>query len=159
MKNKLLFIILTTILSSSATVFAKEGKIHPAIKLINEAKKEVPAISPKELKQLIDNEDEVIVLDVREILERSEGQIYAEDTYAMTRGDLEFFILTKIKDTSALVVTYCRGGTKGVLAAQTLKKLGYKNAKYLNGGLRAWANAGYPIETGIGITILSIDQD
>ena len=159
MKNKILNTLLVTLLSSTLSLFAASGKIHPATKLINEAKKEVSAISPKELKKLVDNEEEVILLDVREILERSEGQIYAEDTFAMTRGDLEFFILTKIKDTNALVVTYCRGGTKGALAAQTLKKLGYKDARYLDGGLRAWANDGYPIETGIGITKLSIGEN
>lgn len=153
---KLIYLLLFTL---TTTLFAGGGEIHPATKLINIAKKETKGISPKELKTLIDNEEEVIVLDVREILERSEGQIYAEDTYEMTRGDLEFFILTKIKDTSALVVTYCRGGTKGALAAQTLKNLGYKDARYLDGGLRAWANAGYPIETGIGITRLSIGED
>lgn len=153
---KLGYLLLTFILSS--TLYGASGKVHPATKLINEAKANTKAISPKELKKLIDNEDDVIVLDVREILERSEGQIYADDTLAMTRGDLEFFILTKLKDTDALIVTYCRGGTKGALAAQTLKWLGYKDAKYLDGGLRAWANKGYPIETGIGITRLSIEE-
>lgn len=153
---KLTLLILVAL---ATTLFAGSGKIHPTTKLINAAKKEAKGITPKELKKLIDNEDDVIVLDVREILERSEGKIYAEDTYAMTRGNLELFILTKIKNTDALVVTYCRGGIKGVLAAQTLKWLGYKDARYLEGGLRGWANAGYPIETGIGITRLSIDKD
>lgn len=155
MKLSNLFLIITL----SISLFAASEKVHPSTKLINKAKENTKSITPKALKKLLDNEDDVIVLDVREILERSEGQIYADDTYAMTRGDLEFYILTKIKNTDALVVTYCRGGTKGILAAQTLKWLGYKNAKYLEGGLRAWATAGYPIETGIGITKLSLDEE
>ena len=143
----------------SSTLFAVNGRIHPSTKLINEAKKNTKAIAPKDLKKLIDDEADVIMLDIREILERSEGQIYAEYNYEMTRGDLEFHIMTKIKDTNALVITYCRGGVKAILAAQTLQHLGYKNVKYLEGGLRAWANAGYPIETEIGVTYLSIDED
>ncbi|MFT5662622.1 MAG: phage shock protein E [Sulfurimonas sp.] len=154
---RLIHLLLIFVISS--ILFAGNGRIHPSIKLINEAKKNTKAITPKDLKKLIDDEADVIMLDIREILERSEGQIYAEDYYEMTRGDLEFYIMTKIKDTDALVVTYCRGGTKGVLAAQTLKDLGYKNVRYLEGGLRAWANAGYPIETGIGVTHLSIEED
>ena len=153
------FTHLLLIFTISSTLFAVNERIHPSTKLIHEAKKNTKAITPKDLKELIDNEAEVIMLDVREILERSEGQIYAEYNYEMTRGDLEFHIVTKIKDTKALVITYCRGGTRGVLAAQTLKYLGYKNVKYLEGGLRAWANAGYPIETELGVTYLAIDED
>ncbi len=52
----------------------------------------------------------------------------------------------KVKDKNAVIVTYCRGGSRGALAAQTLRHLGYKNATNLKGGLKAWAKAGYPIE-------------
>ncbi len=57
------------------------------------------------------------------------------------------------------LVTYCRGGSRGALAAQSLKNLGYKNAVNLKGGLKAWAKEGYPIETGLGITKLSKDEE
>lgn len=135
-------------------------KVHPSIKLINNAKIHTKAISPKELKEHIDDEDEdLVMLDIREILERSEGQIFTENAYAITRGNLELNVLHKIKNTDALVVTYCRAGIKAILAAQTLQWLGYKNVRYLDGGLRAWANAGYPIETGLGITRLSNELD
>ncbi|MDB2562794.1 rhodanese-like domain-containing protein [Sulfurimonas sp.] len=150
-----LFLVL--LLSVVSILFAGNTTIHPGTKLINEATKNTKAISPKELKKLIDEYEDVILLDVREIMERSEGEIYADNSYAMTRGILELYILTKIKDTNALIVTYCRAGTKGVLAAQTLKQMGYKDARYLDGGLRAWVNAGYPIETGLGTMKLVID--
>lgn len=150
--------IYTTLILFSTILYGGNGKIHPATKLINEAKANTIAISPKELKKMIDNEENIYMLDVREILQRSEGQIYADEMYEMTRGDLESYILTKIKDTNATIVTYCRGGTRGILAAQTLKWLGYKDARYLDGGLRAWANAGLPIETGIGVTTLTLDD-
>lgn len=124
-------------------------------KLIYAAKQEAGEMVPKELKRMIDKEMKVIVLDVREENQRAEGEIYAITTMAITRGNLEFEVLNKIKDKSTVIVTYCRGGSRGALAAQTLKKLGYLNATNLQGGLKGWAQEGYPIETGLGVTLLT----
>ncbi len=124
-------------------------------KLLEEAKKEAGEISPAILKKMIDKEEAVVMLDVRESEQRAEGQIYADDTYSITRGNLEFYVGNKIKDKNIVIVTYCRGGSRGALAAQTLRRLGYKNATNLKGGLKAWAKAGYPIETGLGIINLA----
>jgi len=129
---------------------------HPASdKLIAQAIKESGEISAKKLKSMLDKEENVIILDVREAEQRAEGQIYADDYFAITRGNLEFKVLNKIKNKDALIVTYCRGGSRGALAAQTLRKLGYKNAVNLKGGLKGWAKEGYPIDTGLGVTKLS----
>jgi len=124
-------------------------------KLIAQAKKESGEISAKKLKKMLDKEADVIILDVREAEQRAEGQIYADDYFAITRGNLEFEVFNKIKNKDAVIVTYCRGGSRGVLAAQTLRKLGYKNAVNLKGGLKGWAKVGYPIETGLGVTKLT----
>ena len=130
---------------------------HPATdKLIEQAKKESGEITAKKLKMMLDKEEPVVILDVREERQRAEGEIYAEDYFAITRGNLEFQVLNKIKDKDAFIVTYCRGGSRGALAAQTLRKLGYKNAVNLQGGLKGWAKEGYPIDTGLGTTKLSV---
>lgn len=134
---------------ASGTLLAKD--LSPSMIMIKEAKKEVGEMPAKQLKKLIDDEADVIVLDVRESDQKVDGEIYADESYEITRGDLEFLVMTKIKNTDALIVTYCRGGKRSILAAQTLKRLGYKNATSLKGGLRGWAGEGYPIETGIGI--------
>jgi rhodanese-related sulfurtransferase len=91
--------------------------------------------------------------------QRAEGEIYADESYAITRGNLEFVIGNKIKDKNAIIVTYCRGGSRGALAAQTLRNLGYKNATNLKGGLKGWAQSGYPVETGLGTVVLNKDED
>lgn len=127
-------------------------------KLITAAKQEAGEMAPKQLKEMLDAEKKVIVLDVREENQRAEGEIYASNMLAMTRGNLEFEVLNKIKDKNAVIVTYCRGGSRGALAAQTLKKLGYVNATNLKGGLKGWAEEGFPIETGLGVTHLSKEQ-
>ncbi len=151
MKNKFSNLLLILALAS-ASLFAKEESL--STKMIQEAKKEVGEMPAKELKKLIDAEANVIVLDIRESEQKIDGEIYADESYEITRGNLEFSIMTKVKNTDALIVTYCRGGSRALLAAQTLRKLGYKNATSLQGGLRGWARAGYPLETGIGVTKL-----
>lgn len=129
-----------------------------AEKLVSLAKQEAGEMAPKELKKMIDAEKSVIVMDVREENQRAEGEIYTTSTMAITRGNLEFEVLNKIKDKNAVIVTYCRSGGRGALAAQTLKKLGYINATNLKGGLKGWAQEGYPIETGLGVTLLTKEQ-
>lgn len=151
MKIKLINCILIIALSASS-LFAAHKETE---KLLTIAKKTAGEIEPAKLKKMLDKEENVILLDVREAEQRAEGQIYADDMYAITRGNLEFKVLNKIKDKDALIVTYCRGGSRGALAAQTLRKLGYKNATNLKGGLKGWAKAGYPIETGLGVTKLT----
>lgn len=127
-------------------------------KLVAEAKLEAGEMEPKQLKEMLDTDKKVIVMDIREENQRAEGEIYAPNTVAITRGNLEFEVLNKIKDKNAVIVTYCRGGSRGALAAQTLKKLGYVNAINLKGGLKGWAQKGYPIETGLGVTLLTKEQ-
>lgn len=138
------------------SAYAKED---PKMPLINEAKKEVGEISPKALKEIFENEDKVVILDVRETEQRAEGYIYDEftpvKTVSITRGNLEWEVPTKIEDKDILIVTYCRNGGRGALAAQTLKKLGYKNVKNLKGGIQDWAKAGYSVQTGLGVTVLT----
>lgn len=136
----------------SNSVYAKED---PKMPLINEAKKEVGEISPKALKEIFENEGKVIILDVRETEQRAEGYIYDEftpvKTVSITRGNLEWEVPNIIEDKNILIVTYCRNGGRGALAAQTLKKLGYKNVKNLQGGLKDWAMSGYSIKTDLGV--------
>lgn len=153
---KLTNIIMIATLSSTTALVAGFANTD---KLLVEAKKEAGEMQPSVLKKMIDKEDAVIILDIRESEQRAEGSIYADDTYAITRGNLEFDIGNKVKDKNAIIVTYCRGGNRGALAAQTLRHLGYKNATNLKGGLKAWAKSGYPIETGLGVTILTKDEE
>lgn len=152
-KTVLVYIVISLLLVSSA--FAGHHETDALLKI---AKQEAGEISPQDLKKMFDNEEDLIILDIRESEQRAEGQIYWDDMLEITRGNLEFFILNEIKNKDAFIVTYCRGGSRGVLASQTLRKLGYKNATNLQGGLKGWAQSGYPIETGLGVTLLSKEE-
>lgn len=152
MKVKVALMVAGLMIGSSLMAGQAEAE-----KLVSAAKQEAGEMAPKELKKMIDG-GSVIVMDVREENQRAEGEIYATTTIAITRGNLEFEVLNKIKDKNSVIVTYCRSGGRGALAAQTLKKLGYVNATNLKGGLKGWAQEGYPIETGLGVTLLTKEQ-
>lgn len=156
MKIELTNLLMIAILSSTTTLMAGFANTD---KLLAQAKKEAGEMQPSVLKAMLDKEEAVIVLDIRESEQRAEGEIYADESYAITRGNLEFVIGNKVKDKNAFIVTYCRGGSRGALAAQTLKHLGYKNATNLKGGLKGWAKAGYPVETGLGTVVLNKEAD
>ena len=131
--------------------------------LINEAKKDIKEITPKKLKYLLDEAEDVIILDVREKEQRAEGSIPFDDMneesfFAITRGNLEWKIAKTIPNKNALIVTYCRRGGRGILASQVLRKMGYKNATSLKGGLKGWVKAGYPIKTGLGLSVLKKEK-
>lgn len=126
--------------------------------LMRNARAEVEEMSPVVLRKMIDNEEEFILLDVRESEQRAEGSIYADDVISLTRGDLEFEIMNKIKNKDAVIITYCRSGGRGLFAAQTLKHLGYANTYNLKGGLKAWARAGFPFDNGLGVVVKVTDE-
>ena len=49
-------------------------------------------------------------------------------------------------DPNRRVIVYCRSGTRAVLAAHTLKTMGFDNVANLEGGFGAWTKAGLPEE-------------
>ena len=148
MNTKITQVALIALLSTSSTLFAG---FRVTDKILAQDIKEDGQMQAKELKSLIDHEKPVIILDVREKEQRSEGYIDAENTYAITRGNLEFVVGNKIKDKNALIVTFCRSGHRGVMAAHRLRQMGYKNAISLKHGLKGWTSLGYPLETGMGV--------
>lgn len=156
MNMKLKNLLLVTLLASSTSLFAGFANTD---KLLAAAKKEAGEMPVSQLKSMIDKEEAVIVLDIRESEQRSEGEIYSDESYAITRGNLEFDIGNKVKDKNIVIVTYCRSGGRGALAAQQLRRLWYKNATNLKGGLKAWAKAGYPVETGLGTVVITKEAE
>ncbi len=44
------------------------------------------------------------------------------------------------------MVLYCGGGYRSALTAAELQKMGYSNVISLDGGWRAWNQAGLPVE-------------
>ncbi len=140
--------------------YMKEEKLHPtacnqiacsgsgiaAVDVMMErAKRTVEEMSPAVLKKMLDAGEEIILLDVREPSPKNKVTIPTDDeSYTMTRGNLELKIHKIIDSKESVVITFCRSGFRGLLAAETLKQLGYKYVYNLSAGLKGWARAGYP---------------
>jgi rhodanese-related sulfurtransferase len=119
-------------------------------KLILEAENEVGQLQPEELDL---NDETILLLDVREPEEFASGYLRKENHLTIPRGKLEFVAIKKIHEKyghDVPIVTYCFKGPRGLLAAYQLKKMGFKNVKYLNGGLVNWLACGKTLRSYFG---------
>lgn len=126
--------------------------------LMAKAREEVQEMSPAVLKKMLDNDEDLVLIDVREVIQRAEGEIYASDTYSISRTNLEFDILNKVKDKDAVIVLYSRQGARSLFAAQSIQKLGYTNVYNLSAGLKGWVRANYPFDNGLGQVVKVVDE-
>jgi len=84
------------------------------------------------------------LLDVREESEFAADRL--PGARHIGRGVLERDIETLIPDLKTPIVLYCGGGFRSALAADNLQKMGYSNVLSMAGGVRAWREAGYPLD-------------
>jgi rhodanese-related sulfurtransferase len=104
--------------------------------LVSEAKKEIKEIDAAELKRMQQSGDDFKLIDVREPDEVAQGAITG--AVALPRGQLEHKIDTITTDKNAKIVCYCGGGGRSALAAQNLKRMGFRNVMSLAGGYKGW---------------------
>lgn len=64
----------------------------------------------------------------------------------LSRGVLEQEIDELIPDFSTPLVVYCSRGERGTLAAEGLRRMGYRNVRSLKGGLQNWLESGGTVE-------------
>ncbi|MCE2926754.1 MAG: hypothetical protein LW823_03805 [Rickettsiales bacterium] len=117
------------------------------VKLVEDALKHVPEISPDEVMALLSSPrrgEEFILIDVREDREWQAGHI--KGAIHIGKGVIERDIESRVPDHGAKVVLYCGGGYRSVLAAESMQKMGYDNVYSMSGGWREWCEKSYPIE-------------
>lgn len=113
--------------------------------LLAEAAAQVPFISLAELHDRIEsNGGEMTVLDVREKDAFEAGHI--PGAMHLPRGQLELRVNAMLPDPTVKLVTCCDFGKISTLAAATLRDLGFVRAIALDGGMKAWVEAGYATE-------------
>src|SRR5215467_7633740 len=84
------------------------------------------------------------LIDVREKQETDQGIL--PGAKLVPRGYLELRIEETLPDRDAEVVLYCAGGTRSLLAGRTLREMGYRKVRSLQGGYGAWKDGGLPVE-------------
>ena len=116
------------------------------LKLVEDAKRRIRECTAAEVKARIDRGDKFQFVDVRE--DHEFAQDHAKGAVHLGRGILERDIESRIPDKQAEIVLYCGGGFRSALAADNLQHMGYTNVLSMDGGIRAWREAGYPMERG-----------
>jgi rhodanese-related sulfurtransferase len=114
------------------------------LKLVDEVRKRVQECSVAEAKARLDRGEPLHFLDVREDHEFAKDR--AKGARHLGKGILERDIETVVSDKQAAIILYCGGGYRSVLAADALQRMGYTNVVSMDGGIRSWRDAGYPLE-------------
>ena len=115
--------------------------------MLSEAAASVPFMSLAELESRVRvGDDELIVLDVREREAYQAGHI--RGARLLPRGQLELRVNQELPDPTRRILTCCEFGRISTLAAATLRTMGFQRAVALDGGMKAWLEAGYPVVKG-----------
>lgn len=85
-----------------------------------------------------------VLVDVREDREWVAG--HAAGAVHLGKGIIERDIERFYPDLETPLYCYCGGGYRSVLVADALQKMGYTNVFSVAGGIKAWADAGLPME-------------
>ena len=113
--------------------------------LLSEAAAKAPFMSMQELSgRLGGNSRDLIVVDLREKDAFDEGHV--PGARHLPRGQLELRVNSEFPDPTVRIVTCCEFGKISTLAAATLHDLGFLRASALDGGIKAWREAGYPLD-------------
>ncbi|CAM2999246.1 Rhodanese domain protein [Legionella steigerwaltii] len=108
--------------------------INPNIKTIN----------VHQLKEMMDNNPNICLIDVRELDEWQEFHI--PGALHIPKDIIASSIAAKIPNKSHPIYLHCKGGVRSLFAAQILMDLGYQEIYSVDGGIIDWAVSGYPIE-------------
>jgi glyoxylase-like metal-dependent hydrolase (beta-lactamase superfamily II)/rhodanese-related sulfurtransferase len=113
--------------------------------LLDEAARSISFMSMEQLRDRIAAGDKsVVVLDVRERDAYAAGHV--PGAMHIPRGQLELLVDKRLPDPTCRILTCCEFGKISTLAAATLRSMGYTRAVALDGGMKAWREAGYPME-------------
>lgn len=92
-------------------------------------------ISSKEAQQMIEDNKDALILDVRTAAEYESGHI--PNAINLSNEDIQAGKVDSLKDKSQLIMVYCRSGNRSRQAAQKLAELGYTNVVDF-GGIQSW---------------------
>lgn len=138
------------ILSGSVQVSRKENQMSAKnhaggfLRLVEDAKSRVREVALQEVVEMQRAAVPFIFVDVREDDEWRAG--HAAGAIHLGKGVIERDIEKAIPDRETKLILYCGGGFRSALAADSIGKMGYKNVWSMDGGMRAWREAGLPEE-------------
>ncbi len=119
--------------------------------LVESIRPQVQEVDIQELKAIIEENPQAIVIDIREAAETNAGSI--PNALLIPRGILEMQISShaSISERFATlellseqpIYLLCRSGARTILSAFSLQQMGFKDVYSVAGGFLAWQAAGY----------------
>jgi len=94
----------------------------------------VEGVAPQDVDKLL--AQGATALDIRDKEEHDTGHI--DGSLNISRGKLEMNVEGQIADLDTVILCYCNANNRGALSAAALRSMGYVNAKYIAGGLKAY---------------------
>lgn len=104
----------------------------------------VPDLTPEELKSLQDRSTDLIILDVRTPEEYARFCI--PGGINVPGGDLIFWAEELKQRNATNVIVNCAGRTRSIIGAAALRRLGLTNVRALRNGTMGWVLAGFELE-------------
>ncbi|MFM1864104.1 MAG: hypothetical protein RLZ26_2626 [Pseudomonadota bacterium] len=106
--------------------------------LADTARSRVVGVQPEDVDGLL--QSGAVALDIRDKEEHDAGHI--PGSLHISRGKLEMNVEAALPDLEQTILCYCNAFNRGALSAATLQDMGYKNAKFIAGGLNAYRKLG-----------------
>lgn len=141
------FLFTSLLFMLSPSLYALDGIISGK-QLQTLAEKETTIINTNQLKVMIDEEPDMVLIDIRTHREVKNmgGTIDAPQNIIIPRGWIEFRVQSVAQSKDTPIVVYCGVGIRSPLVAKTLQDMGYTNVKNYSAGYLGWKNAGMPIK-------------
>ena len=114
------------------------------LEIVNDAKSRIQECTVDDARQMIENEPDIVLVDVREESEYANGHLVS--AIHIGKGVIERDIEKLVPDCNKKIILYCGGGYRSALAADALQKMGYSDVISMDGGWRQWNESKYPIE-------------
>ena len=114
------------------------------LRLVEQARQRIKECTVADVQARLAQGEQFHFIDVRE--DHEFWIDHAAGARHLGKGIIERDIETAIPDKQASIVLYCGGGYRSALTADALQQMGYVNVISMDGGIKAWRDAGYPLE-------------
>ncbi len=104
----------------------------------------ISEISVNELHNKLTKKEQCQIIDVREVLEYESARIAGSKLIPLSSFDQNINKITSECPSYFL----CGVGKRAARAAEYLESMGYKNLYVIEGGIKAWLEAGFSVEQG-----------
>lgn len=115
------------------------------LRLVDAARARIREVGIADVQRMQAAGERFRLIDVREQDEWARGHLPGAEH--LGKGIIERDVEAVIPDPTTTIVLYCGGGYRSALAADALRQMGYTNVLSMDGGWRAWTEAGLPTAT------------